>query len=427
MARRGKVGAAALAVTLVASWAPFLGGGSARADATYQALAYSTAVKVIFTNQSIPLGVAPQIQGPTTQAKQTSLQQSDAYAAGPYPGEDIAGIPGVAGGSLGVPAPAYPFVVSTAYGDDVRRLSYPGMELRSESGSTVTQASATGGSEGAGATSLARIVRDGDEVTATASTDTDVLRVGEALIINGLHASADAARDATGKLTRSSSLTFSSISVPGLALTPPNPPGSAGPPQKLTAPQIGFENGTFTVTVPGAQPSVTPLPLDQALAAFAQAGYQVTYQAPQQTADGVIGAGLQFHTTLPAPPDGTPAGLSGTTPVTISIGLAQAEISYGADKTSAGTGVGTAPPPAPAGAPLPAAPVAPLPAAATDVPLPDVAAPTVTAPLPTADLATLTAVRAPLHSDESWLYGVLAGVGLAVCVGAVLLIRGVRA
>jgi hypothetical protein len=61
------------------------------------------------------------------------------------------------------------------------------------------------------------------------------------------------------------------------------------------------------------------------------------------------------------------------------------------------------------------------------VPLPDVAAPTVTAPLPTADLATLTAVRAPLHSDESWLFGVLAGVGLAVCVGAVLLIRGVRA
>jgi hypothetical protein len=220
-------------------------------------------------------------------------------------------------------------------------------------------------------------------------------------------------------------LTFSSISVPGLAMTMPNPPGSAGPPQKLTAPQIGFENGTFTLTVPGAQPSVTPIPLDQALAAFAQAGYKVTYQAPQQTADGIIGAGLQFNTTLPAPPDGSPAGLSGTTPVTVSIGLARAEISYGAERTSAGTAVGTAPPPATTAA----SPVTPLPAVSADVPLPDAAALPGTAPatVPTSDIATLTAVRAPLHSDESWLFGVLAGVGLAVCVGAVLLIRGVRA
>src|SRR5205085_1788126 len=85
------------------------------------------------------------------------------------------------------------------------------------------------GSKGAGATSLARIARDGEEVSATASTDTDALRLGDDLVITGLHASADAARDSTGKLTRSSSLTFSSISVPGLALTVPNPPAPACP------------------------------------------------------------------------------------------------------------------------------------------------------------------------------------------------------
>jgi hypothetical protein len=405
-----------------------LGGGSARADATYQALAYSTGVKFIFSNQSIPLGVAPQVQGPTAQAKQTSLQQSDAYAAGPYPGEDLAGLPGVAGGALGVAAPAYPFVVSTAYGDDIKQVSYPGLELSSESGDTVTQASATGGSKGAGATSLARIARTGEEISAVASTDTDALRLGDDLVITGLHASADAERDATGKLTRTSSLTFSNISVPGLALTVPNPPGSAGgPPQKLTAPQLGFDNGAFTVTVPGAEPQSTPIPADQVFAAFAQAGYKVTYQAPQQTADGIIGAGLQFNTVLPAPPDGSPAGLSGTTPVTMSIGLAQAEISYGAAQTSAGTAIGTAPPP-PAAAALPETPVAALPA--TDVPLPDAAALPASAPaatVPTADITALTAVRTPLHSDEGWLFGVLAGVGLAVCAGAVLLIKGVRA
>jgi hypothetical protein len=417
-------------VGLTAAFAPFLGGGSARADATYQALAYSTGVKLIFSNQSIPLGVAPQVQGPTAQAKQTSLQQSDAYAAGPYPGEDLAGIPGVAGGALGVAAPPYPFVVSSAYGDDIKQVSFPGLELSSESGDTVTQASATAGSKGIGATSLARISRTGEEISAIAGTDTDALRLGDSLVITGLHASADAERDATGKLTRTSSLTFSNIAVPGLALTVPSPPGSAGPPQKLSAPQIGFDTGTFTVTVPGAEPSVTPIPLDQALAAFAQAGYQVTYQAPQQTADGIIGAGLQFNTTLPAPPDGSPAGLSGTTPVTISIGLAQAEIAYGAAQTSAGTAIGAAPPP-PAGAiALPETPVAPLPAVGGEVPLPDAAPLPVSAPgtgVPTSDIAALTAVRTPLHSDESWLMGVLAAVGLAVAAGAVLLIRGVRA
>jgi hypothetical protein len=163
-------------------------------------------------------------------------------------------------------------------------------------------------------------------------------------------------------------------------------------------------------------------------AAFAQAGYKVTYQAPQQTADGIIGAGLQFNTVLPAPPDGTPAGLSGTTPVTMSIGLAQAEIAYGASQTSAGAGIGTAPPPATGAVALPETPVAPLPA--TDIPLPDAAplpASAPTATVPTADIAALTAVRSPLHSDEGWLFGVLVGVGLAVCAGAVLLIKGVRA
>jgi hypothetical protein len=118
----------------------------------------------------------------------------------------------------------------------------------------------------------------------------------------------------------------------------------------------------------------------------------------------------------------------------MSIGLAQAEISYGATQTSTGTAIGTAPPPAAAPAALPETPVAPLPAVTGDVPLPDagplpVAGPATVPPatVRTADIAALTAVRTPLHSDESWLFGVLAGVGLTVCVGAVLLIRGVRA
>ncbi len=236
------------AALLAAGLAPFVCSGSAHADATYEATADATGAKLIFSNQSIPLGVSPQAQGPTAAVKQTSLHQSDGYAAFPDPGQDVAGSAGerqVARCTCRLPA--YPFLVSTSYGDDIRRLSYPGIELSSESGDTITQASATGGSAGAGATSIARIARDGDAVAATATSDADVLRLGDALVLTGLHASAGAVRDATGKLVRTSSLSFTSLSVPGLAMTVPPPPGSSSPPQKLTAPQIGFVDGTFTV------------------------------------------------------------------------------------------------------------------------------------------------------------------------------------
>ncbi|MGQ0467951.1 MAG: hypothetical protein ACT4QG_21860 [Sporichthyaceae bacterium] len=426
----------AVAVAAAVAAAPFLFTGTARADASYEALASATGVRAIFSNQSIPLGVAPQIQGPTAQAKQTSLQQSDALAAFPFPGEEVAGAPGVVGGALGIAAPPYPFLVTSAFGDDVKRLSYPGVELVSESGESITQASATGGSQGAGATSLARVAREGQEVLAKASTTADGLRLGESLIITGLRATATAARDSSGKLTRSSNLSFSSISAPGLELGLPTPPSAQGPSAqgpapKLGVPSIGFVDGTFTVTVPGAEPVVTPLPAKDVFDAFAAAGYKITYQAPQETADGIVGAGLQIATTLPSPPEGSPGGFSGETPVTFSLGLARAEISYAKGAESAVAGVETPPLTA---APPPAAPVAATPlvpeipfAAALAAPVP-ATAPVAAAPaaVPAVDFASLTAVRTPIENDVTWIYLMVAAVGAAAVVSMIVLRGALR-
>ena len=201
------------------------------------------AAKVIFSNQSIPLGVAPQIQGPTAQAKQTSLHQSDAYAAFPYPGEEVAGFPGRhSAGRVGIPAPAYPFVVTTAYGDDVRRVELPGhrAELR-EWRDDHPGHSATGGSEGHRFDlDRAYISRDGDSVT-TAFAGLGRRRLappGTSPVLNGLRAARGAgSRLPAGKLIRTSSLSFSARSrCPVSRLAVPAPPGSARPPQKLTAP-----------------------------------------------------------------------------------------------------------------------------------------------------------------------------------------------
>ena len=210
--------------------------------------------------------------------------------------------------------------------------------MRTETREWLTRASAVGGSPGAGASSDAWVERIDGAVSVGADSAVDGVRIGESLIINGLNAAATAARDSSGKLTRSSTLSFVSISAPGLELALPAPPQATGLGEKPAAPSIGFTNGTFTLTVPGAEPSSTPLPTNEVLAAFAAAGYTMTYQAPQETADGVIGAGLQIATTLPKPPDGFPGGYSGETPVTFSLGLARAEICYakGAEPAVAG-------------------------------------------------------------------------------------------
>jgi hypothetical protein len=375
---------------------------NAKADATYAAVAETTGTRLIFTNESIPLNVAPQIQGPTARAAQNSLQQSDAYAAFPYPGDDIAGAPGVIAGASGLPLPGYPFVIATSYGDGAKQLSYPGIELRSESTGTLTQATATGASTGSGSTSSARIARDGDDVQAKAVTDLDAVRLGESLVLSGLHATASASRDSSGKLTRSSTFSFTSLSGPGFT--------------------IGLKDGKFSMQQGTAAPTESDVPLPLIAAALSLQGYPTTYQTPEETPDGIIGAGLQIQTTLPAPPAGAPGGFSGTTPVTYSIGLLRAEITYTAQPTTPATAVptGTDAVAAPGIAPaLPTTDFAGLPGT---VP----ALTGVGTPANAIDLASLQATRAAVGSDVGWIYLMVAAVGLAAVGCCAVLYRGAR-
>ncbi|HUR74069.1 MAG TPA: hypothetical protein VMZ00_07320 [Sporichthya sp.] len=382
---------------------PLISAG-AKADATYSAVAQATGARVIFTNESIPLDVAPQLQGPTASALQNSLQQSDALAAFPYPGDAIAGIPGVVGGAASVPLPAYPFVIATSYGDGAKQLSYPGIELRSESTGSLTQATATGGSTGAGGTSSARVARDGDAVQAKAVTDLDALRIGDALVLSGVHAVATASRDATGRLTRSSTFSFTSLSGPGFS--------------------IGFKDGKFSSQNGTAAPTEADTQLGLVAAALSMNGYPTIYQSAEETPDGIVGEGLQIQTTLPAPPDGAPGGFSGETPVTYSIGLLRAEISYTVQPNAPAAAVpGTATTDAaaiPAAVPaLPTADLAGLPGTVPALTAAPVAVPTI-------DLASLQATRAAVGSDVGWIYLLVAAVGLAAVGGCAVLYRGAR-
>lgn len=397
--------AAVLAGTVLVVATGGLHSANAYADVTYFAVAEATGTRVITSNESIPLGIAPQVQGPTASARQNSLQQSDASAAFPYPGEDVAGLPGILAGA-GVPAPPYPFVVSSALGDPVRQASFPGVELRAESAETLTRATATGGSKDAGATSSAGIVRDGHGIVATAATDADTLLLGHSLVLSGLHAAATASRDSAGRLTRSSALGFGSLSGPGFV--------------------IGLIDGKFSVRNGAGAPSESDSPLGLVAAALSMNGFPTTFQDAQETPDGIVGDGLQITVTLPAPPPGSAGSISGETPVTYSLGLLSAEVAYQAVPPPAagarGSGVVTA----------------------TDPPTTDVAtglsgmsatretaatAPTMAlvAAEPTIDLAARQASRAEVAADVGWFYLMVAAVGAAAFAGCgVLRHRAVR-
>jgi hypothetical protein len=414
-------------------------GGQASADASYTGTAEAGGLRLILTNQSIPLNISPQAQGPLASATQNSLQQSDALAAFPWPGQDVAGLPGVTAGSTGLPLPGYPFVVSTSLGDAPAKLSYPGIELHAESAKTLTQATATGGSASIGSTSVARVLRDADTVDASAVTDADVFRLGDDLTISGLHATATAARDASGALTRWSMLSFSSLAARGLTFTVPPPPGSNQAGQKVSAPAISLVDGKFRIIAPGQPANETEVPAEQVEQALTQAGYPTTYEQAKQTSDGIVGAGLQIRATLPGPPPGTPGGFSGETPVMLALGLVKAEITYQAAAAPAAVGVGIALPGTPAATPAidaaaPAAPgiaTAPIASAATApvAPAPAVV-PVAAAPAaPTIDLAEVAVSRPapPKSGDLSGLYWLVAVVGIGA-FGCTVLLRfgGVR-
>jgi hypothetical protein len=417
--------------------AALLPGGRAAADSTYSATTEAGGLRSYLTNESVPLGIQPEVSGPYAVAMQNSIQQSDALASFPYPGDAGQSLPSTVAGSTGAPLPPYPFIVTTSLGDPPKRLSYPGIDLRAESSQTLTQATATGGGDSSGATSTARVLRDDDVVTAAGETDADVVRLGEDLVISGLHATAMASRDASGTLTRSSQLAFASLSAPGLTFTLPPPPGTNGPSKTISAPAISLVDGKFRVIAPGQPENDTEVPAADVVGTLTRAGYKTVYQQAQQTANGIIGAALQINSTLPSPPPGTPGGFTGETPMTLALGAVKAEISYqgAATQPSIGTGLPAAGTPATTGVTAPTRPgilppgtpvttglTTPTTTTAAAVPAP------VARPLPTVDFTTLAAASAEQKQpDVSWIYSLVAAVGLAALAGTVVLaVRGVR-
>ena len=337
-------------------------------DETFTATALAYGIDATLDNPSIPLGLTVEGVGPTAQAELDSLQQSTAFASFPYPGQTVAGLPGIAGALIGFPTPAYPLFVSSGYGQHPADANVPGVALHSAVTLMTSTGKATVGSDASGFTSTATSTEDGDgTVTATADTVYDGLQLAGELRLSALHSHVVAVRDPDGTLHTSSSTSIGQISVPGLSITLPmktpgslpllNPiPGLPQPPpvnlptlplpsggQTIASPDIGFEDGAFTITLPlpNGTKATFGLPADTALAALKAVGIDASYQAAHPRSNGIDAGQLTLSTTIPAPPSNPLA--SGATPVTYTLGRASATVDLHAVASSVGAPTGVTP------------------------------------------------------------------------------------
>jgi hypothetical protein len=338
----------------------FAAGSAVSAATTFDASAAAYGVLTTVTNESVPLGLVPEGSGPTAQAHLNSLPQSTAFASFPYPGDTLVGVPGLLGALVpgSPPLPPYPLYSNTELGDDPKDVDFPGIELHAESAESLAVSRAQSGSATTGYRATARVQASSDGgVVALADAHQSAIGLGTLATFDGIRSIAKVAVAPGGKPVRSSSLEIASIRVPAATLTIPKTTPQAPVPGVPTmalplggttihAPDLGFRDGSFVVAAPTGGDQKFAVPSGPVFQALAAVGITGTYQAAQLTPTGVIAPVLSFTAHLPAPPS-NPAGIGGTTKVTLDFGRSIASVA--AQSIDDGSGAVPFPPADPVG------------------------------------------------------------------------------
>lgn len=331
----------------------------------FNARAQAVGVDASVTNPSLPIGLVVQGIGPEASSTVSSNGQSDAEASFPYVGPVIPGVPGIFGPLFGLPAVAYPFEAVTGAGDSPKDISTTGIQLHAESGARSNVARANAGTEAVGATSTSRVeVNDQGDVIASAESSVNAIQLLDQVTVKGVRSRVSVVADGTtGKLTRTSNFSIGEIVVPGLAITiPKTTPGEVGIPiplpgvpqlpplelpmiplpfggETLVAPRLAFEDGTFTVQLPGQAGTKFAIPAQTVLDVFKGLGITLGYQAAKTTDIGIEGATFTLNYVAPALPDNQ--FLSGKTPISFALGRANAFITVSPVQSPGGSTAGT--------------------------------------------------------------------------------------
>lgn len=323
------------------------------AEVTFDATAAGYGFDLVILNESLPIGLVPQVAGPTAQSALSSLPQSRSFASFPFPGETVVALPGLASGLVSgvVSLPEYPFIADASLGEPPAEVNQPGIGLRVVADEQRSEARADVGSDAIGFVAQSLVQTSGDRVQAEAETELRGLSLGQLGSISGIRASASATMDSSGNVELDHSLELAALRFPGLELTIPKetptqiplPNPISGFPQlppiefpaiplplggtTLIAPELGFRDGQFFVSLPLLGSASFAVPTEAVLDALAALGIRMSYQAPQETDTSIVGAVLSIETTLPAPPPGNPLGITGESTVRIDLGRVTASIS----------------------------------------------------------------------------------------------------
>lgn len=330
------------------SWLP----SAANADvSTYTASAVAYPFRTATTNPSLPLGIPYEVYGPFASTNLTSLGAADAVAAGPYPGQVAAQVPGLVNAITGVQLPGYPFYLQAEAGEGAKHIDNPLASLSAASNLGVVTADAVLGSVASGATARARAERlDFGGVRSTAESSYDVLELSNNIEIRGLRSVATATSEPGGEVVRASMLEFASITAPGLTYqTPCALPSQVDVPEdqrdlpctQAHGPVLSFRNGQFLLSGPDGTEQAAPLDSSAVESAFKSIGVTMTYQKPVATSDGIVAAGLTFASDLPAIPENE-SGVAGVTTQLFEIGFASASARAATTTSTFGPGTGPA-------------------------------------------------------------------------------------
>lgn len=216
------------------------------------------------------------------------VRDSSAFASSPYPGETVILAPGLVANRIGQPVPGYPaYAASRAPAKEHAEAEQPGYSLRADSTETTSKARARSaiGPEGDGpgatlATAESVVDPETAAATATGTSDTQPMTINEELRLGQIHSVATAEVGQDGKLRRSSDLTIGRTTVGG---------------QEVVITPDGLRVAAETVGLPETPPADV----------LEEAGIAVRYLAAEQTARGVMSAGIEVTARQQDPESGT--------------------------------------------------------------------------------------------------------------------------
>ena len=318
--------ATALVSVLAASWT-FWPSAPASATLRYTATASAAGVRILTSSPSFPLTTTPvDATFPSAQAQVSTLHGNTAFAALPYPGDGAASLPGLisglVAGEVPFPVPSVPGfptiesaqcpsnpsagadaneVVLTAKCDDTSA-----MGVASSGVPPVSANAAVPTVSGGYLSSTASTVVDPKDgtVTATAKTEVTGLSFGGGLVLLGpVVSTSTVTRTPGGNPQRTTDLALGRISIAGNTV------------------QVG-PNGLTVLGSPLSIPGV-PSPTDAVNTLLKEAGLSITSIASTQSADGVVGQGLEIDQHATVPQTGQPVIVKvilGQTAASVSVG-----------------------------------------------------------------------------------------------------------